>query len=103
MPLERLIKHQDKATQAGKPISWTAEFTRLTSIYGFYSADSIIDGTAPIKPQLDDRHKELLQHELIHASSGKHAFYAIILDELIRYLENPDMMQEEMYRKYIED
>lgn len=52
---------------------------------------------------LQDRNLHGITHQFVNVLTGAHVFYAIILDELIRYLQDPDGIQDELEAKYMID
>jgi hypothetical protein len=59
--LSDLMRHQEKAIASGRPVSWTPDLSRLSGIYDIFTAEEIINKTAPIKPRLSERQEELMK------------------------------------------
>jgi hypothetical protein len=55
------------------------------------------------KSHLYDRHFHGITHQFVNLTSGQHAFYAIILDELLQNLLDPERSQQLAFDRYMSE
>jgi hypothetical protein len=59
--LGSLTEYQQKAINANRPVNWPTELSRLTAIWDIITSEEIADNSAPIKPKLSDKQRDLLR------------------------------------------